>query len=95
MDTPLLCIKFFLHVIDSFVQSNRKSLASEMRLGRGERPMSIMDIRRLILDESDIVCCTLSGAGSQSLIEVVFRLTGFKFDAVIMGKWHEYCTVED
>lgn len=58
-----------------------------MKSGRGgDRVMSVMDIRRLILDQADIICCTLSGAGSQSIIEVVFRLTGFKFDVVIIGK---------
>jgi hypothetical protein len=37
------------------------------------------------LEKSDVVCCTLSGAGSQPILEVVMRIPGFKFDAVIIG----------
>jgi superfamily I DNA and/or RNA helicase len=32
------------------------------------------------------VCCTLSGAGSQPILEVVMHITGFKFDAVIIDE---------
>lgn len=38
------------------------------------------------VERADIVCCTLSGAGSQPILEVVMRIPGFKFDAVIIGK---------
>lgn len=39
----------------------------------------------MCLEKSDVVCCTLSGAGSQPILEVVMRIPGFKFDAVIIG----------
>ena len=40
-----------------------------------------------------MVCCTLSGAGSQPILEVVMRIPGFKFDAVIIGAcvWAYVC----
>lgn len=44
------------------------------------------DIRRQVLERADIVCCTLSGAGSQPILEVVLRIPGFKFDAVIIDE---------
>ena len=39
----------------------------------------------MCVEKSDVVCCTLSGAGSQPILEVVMRIPGFKFDAVIIG----------
>lgn len=44
------------------------------------------DIRKQILEKADIVCCTLSGAGSQPILEVILRMTNFKFDAVIIDE---------
>ena len=47
---------------------------------------SPIDIRRAILDQADVVCGTLSGSGSQQIIEVVNRLRNFTFDAVIIDE---------
>ena len=44
------------------------------------------DLFFVCVEKSDVVCCTLSGAGSQPILEVVMRIPGFKFDAVIIGK---------
>ena len=48
--------------------------------------MTSMDIRKALLESAHIVCCTLSGAGSQPILEVIMRLPGFKFDAVIIDE---------
>jgi superfamily I DNA and/or RNA helicase len=33
-----------------------------------------------------VVCCTLSGAGSQPLLEMVLRMPDFAFDAVVIDE---------
>lgn len=48
---------------------------------------SVIDARREILFGADVVVSTLSGAGSQALLEVAIRsLNDFKFDAVIIDE---------
>ena len=37
-------------------------------------------------EEADIVCCTLSGAGSPQLLECVMRIHGFQFTAVVVDE---------
>jgi senataxin len=79
------------HSLDHLVEERRKRIMSEMKHSRSYNQSdristNYMDLRKSILDQADIVCATLSGAGSQPIIEVVLRLTGFKFDAVIIGK---------
>lgn len=67
--------------LDLLVEEKRKLLISS-----NEKTMSNLDIRKGILDAADVVCCTLSGAGSQALIEVILRITNFKFDSVIIDE---------
>jgi hypothetical protein len=40
---------------------------------------SLSDIRKSIMETADVVCCTLSGAGSQPILEVILRITGELF----------------
>lgn len=44
------------------------------------------ELRRQVLERADIVAATLSGAGSQPILEVILRISGFKFDAVIIDE---------
>jgi len=68
--------------LETLVENKRKYLNSlESKVS-----WTLSDIRKSILDRADIVCCTLSGAGSQALIEVVIGKTGFKFDAIIIDE---------
>eukprot|EP01033_Poteriospumella_lacustris_P018440 gene18440-13265_t len=46
----------------------------------------ISDLRRQVLEQADIVCCTLSGAGSQPILEILLRIPHFRFDAVIIDE---------
>lgn len=71
--------------LDVMVEERRRDLqATNLRALTGK--WKVGDIRKNILDQADIVCCTLSGAGSQPVLEVVLRITGFKFDAVIIDE---------
>lgn len=69
--------------LDYLVQEKRKQLSSERRAPGGLRTL---DLRRQLLERADVVCCTLSGAGSQPLLQAVMRLNGFRFDAVIIDE---------
>lgn len=73
--------------LDYLVEEKRKLCASEAKSkfesGRG---INTMDIRKGLLESAHVVCCTLSGAGSQPILEVVMRIPGFKFDAVIIDE---------
>jgi senataxin len=72
--------------LESIVEDRRKALLAS----DGKKQLGISfkysDIRKQILEKADIVCCTLSGAGSQPILEVILRITGFKFDAVIIDE---------
>jgi superfamily I DNA and/or RNA helicase len=72
--------------LESIVEDRRKALlASDGKKNLGIS-FKYSDIRKQILEKADIVCCTLSGAGSQPLLEVILRITGYKFDAVIIDE---------
>jgi hypothetical protein len=47
--------------------------------------VSVIQLRRQILESADVVCATLSGAGSQALLEISMSSPTFTFDAVIIG----------
>lgn len=72
--------------LDNIVEDRRRVLQAT----DGQRQLGCnfkySDIRKQILEKADIVACTLSGAGSQPILEVVLRITGFKFDAVIIDE---------
>jgi senataxin len=76
--------------LDYLVDERRKAAFAEKGtrgfMRDAEKPISVMDIRKSILEKADVVCCTLSGAGSQPILEVVMHITGFKFDAVIIDE---------
>ena len=50
------------------------------------KPKKILDIKKQILEEADVVCCTLSGAGSKDILEVAMKINNFRFDAVIIDE---------
>lgn len=72
--------------LDNIVEEKRKILMNSDKRSTGMPFMKTADIRKHVLDKADIVCCTLSGAGSQPILEVVLRITGYKFDAVIIDE---------
>ena len=50
------------------------------------RNFSVAELKKSILEQADVVCATLSGAGSQPILEVVMKIPGFKFHAVIIDE---------
>jgi len=80
--------------LDNLVEDRRKTLHNNNNGGGGGNNnhhqngpnLKIADIRKQILEQVDVVCCTLSGAGSQPMLEIVLRMTGFKFDAIIIDE---------
>jgi urease accessory protein UreE len=64
--------------LESIVEDRRRALMAS----DGKKQLGISfkyaDIRKQVLEKADIVCCTLSGAGSQPILEVILRITGFK-----------------
>ncbi len=60
--------------------------ASAVTSGATGTLLKASDLRKQILENADVVCCTLSGAGSQPILELILRITGFKFDAVIIDE---------
>jgi hypothetical protein len=71
--------------LDTLVEERRRALMASDTRYQGVA-LKVADIRKQILDQADVVCSTLSGAGSQPMLEVVLRMTGFKFDAVIIDE---------
>ncbi|RYH11069.1 hypothetical protein EON65_38970 [archaeon] len=49
-------------------------------------PLRASDLRKQVMERADIVACTLSGAGSQPILEVVLRISGFTFDCVVIDE---------
>jgi hypothetical protein len=71
--------------LETLVEERRRALAASDTRQHGAT-LKVADIRKQVLDQADVVCSTLSGAGSQPMLEVVLRMTGFKFDAVIIDE---------
>eukprot|EP01032_Pedospumella_encystans_P018714 gene18714-21295_t len=72
--------------LDTLVEERRRTLMASDTRAQAGATLKIADIRKQILEGADVVCSTLSGAGSQPMLEVVLRITGFKFDAVIIDE---------
>lgn len=81
--------------LDHLVDEKRRAMMSDSGSaarghthsgGFGQKSASAMEVRKGILEAAHVVCCTLSGAGSQPILEVVMRIPGFKFDAVIIDE---------
>lgn len=72
--------------LDNLVEEKRRAMMASDTRGQSGVMMKVADIRKQILEQADVVCSTLSGAGSQPMLEVVLRITGFKFDAVIIDE---------
>ena len=71
--------------LDNLVEERRRALMASDNRHQGP-VLKIADIRKQVLEQADVVCSTLSGAGSQPMLEVVLRLTEFKFDAVVIDE---------
>ena len=73
---------------DYLADEKRKSrLVSRAAGGATDgRSLSVAELKKQILDQADVVCATLSGAGSQPILEVVMKIPGFKFHAVIIDE---------
>ncbi len=72
--------------LENIVEDRRKALlASDAKKQLGVS-FKYSDIRKQILEKADVVCCTLSGAGSQPILEVILRITGYRFDAVVIDE---------
>ena len=52
----------------------------------GDTCGTVMDLKKHYLYDADVVCATLSGAGSQVLVELVMQMPDFRFDAVIVDE---------
>jgi len=72
--------------LDNLVEERRRTLMASDTRAQAGAALKVADIRKQILEGADVVCSTLSGAGSQPMLEVVLRITGFKFDAVIIDE---------
>lgn len=72
--------------LDTLVEERRRTLMASDTRAQAGATLKVADIRKQILEGADVVCSTLSGAGSQPMLEVVLRITGFKFDAVIIDE---------
>lgn len=73
--------------LDSLVEDFRRKQMDASGPGEHGGPRwGLVDARKRVLQESDVVCATLSGAGSQPLVEAVMRLPGFAFDAVVVDE---------
>ncbi|KAJ1399465.1 AAA domain-containing protein, partial [Ochromonadaceae sp. CCMP2298] len=70
--------------MDNLVEERRAAVEGP---GYGAAPpIRIQAIRKQLLEAADVVCCTLSGAGSQPLLEMVLHMPDFAFDAVIIDE---------
>lgn len=72
--------------LDNLVEDRRRAMMASDTRGQAGVTLKVSDLRKQILEQADVVCSTLSGAGSQPMLEVVLRITGFKFDAVIIDE---------
>ena len=78
-----------LQIVDRYSLDNLvENLRNRQRAGAERKgSLNITDIRKSVIEQADIVCSTLSGAGSQPLVEAVMRLgCKFQFDAVIIDE---------
>jgi hypothetical protein len=71
-----------------FTMSSQQARTGGQQVPQPQLPAGfrIADLRRQVLEQVDIVCCTLSGAGSQPILENLLRIPHYQFDAVIIDE---------
>ena len=56
--------------LDYLTDERRRAQTSARAVGGDGRALSAVEIKKNILERADVVCATLSGAGSQPILEV-------------------------
>lgn len=72
--------------LDYLVTEYRNSMVSSGNSASSRISKDRVSIQQQILARADIICCTLSGAGSQPLVESILQVTNFTIDCVIIDE---------
>eukprot|EP01041_Mallomonas_annulata_P008591 gene8591-17720_t len=71
---------------DSVCNRSVDSVSKREKQTSDDYGRSTHQIKLSILETADIICSTLSGAGSSSLLEALVHISNFSFDAVIIDE---------